>query len=55
MDPKTFSGPFVTVLAFAQWMVPLLVAELYFKRDGLTLMLRQQDLAKTVRKVLDEK
>jgi len=24
-------------------------AQLYFKRDGLTLMLRQQDLAKTVR------
>ncbi len=28
-------------------------AQLYFKRDGLTLMLRQQDLAKTVRNPID--
>ncbi len=34
MDPKTFTGPFVTFLAFAQWMIPLLVAELYFKAQA---------------------
>ncbi len=30
-DPKTFTGPFLTFLAFAQYMVPLAVLELYFR------------------------
>ncbi|KRE89722.1 hypothetical protein ASG87_04695 [Frateuria sp. Soil773] len=29
-DPKTFSGPFLTFLSFAQYAVPLGVLELYF-------------------------
>jgi hypothetical protein len=29
-DPKTFTGPFLTFLAFAQYLVPLAVLELYF-------------------------
>jgi Predicted membrane protein (DUF2306) len=29
-DPKTFTGPFLTVLNFAQFVVPLAVLELYF-------------------------
>jgi hypothetical protein len=29
-DPKTFSGPFLTFLGFAQYCVPLLFAQLYF-------------------------
>jgi len=31
MDPNTFTGPFVTFLAYAQWGLPWLIAELYFK------------------------
>ncbi|TDR22506.1 DUF2306 domain-containing protein [Marinicella litoralis] len=34
MDPATFTGPFVTFLAFAQWIIPLLLAELYFKAQS---------------------
>jgi hypothetical protein len=30
-DPKTFSGPFLTFLAFGQYLVPLVVLELYFR------------------------
>ncbi|NMP31180.1 DUF2306 domain-containing protein [Thalassotalea sp. M1531] len=30
-DPKTFEGPFLTFLGFAQFIVPLIFAELYFK------------------------
>ena len=30
-DPKTFQGPVLTFLAFAQYLVPLLVLELYFR------------------------
>ena len=39
-DPKTFTGPFLTVLAFAQYVVPLAVLELYLRarRDGSTAM-----------------
>jgi hypothetical protein len=29
-DPRTFTGPFLTVLAFAQTLLPLAVLELYF-------------------------
>jgi hypothetical protein len=29
-DPKTFTGPFLTFLGFAQYLVPLLFAQLYF-------------------------
>ncbi len=29
-DPKTFTGPFLTVLSFAQFLLPLAVLELYF-------------------------
>lgn len=29
-DPKSFTGPFLTVLGFAQYLVPLAVLELYF-------------------------
>ena len=31
MDPGTFTGPFITFLAFAQWVIPLLIVELYFR------------------------
>ncbi len=30
-DPTTFTGPFVTFIAFAQYLVPLLVLECYFR------------------------
>jgi Predicted membrane protein (DUF2306) len=30
-DPKTFQGPFLTVLAFAQFVLPLVVLELYLR------------------------
>ena len=30
-DPKTFSGPFITFMAFAQYLIPLAVLELYFR------------------------
>jgi uncharacterized membrane protein len=30
-DPKTFTGPFITFLAFAQTLLPLAVLELYFR------------------------
>ena len=30
-DPKSFTGPFLTFLAFAQYMLPLGVLELYFR------------------------
>jgi tetratricopeptide (TPR) repeat protein len=33
-DPTTFSGPFITFLAFAQYLVPLAVLELYFYAQG---------------------
>jgi hypothetical protein len=33
-DPKTFSGPFLTVLAFAQFLVPLALLELYFRAQA---------------------
>ena len=29
-DPKTFTGPFLTALAFAQYLLPLALLELYF-------------------------
>ncbi|MFD2166185.1 DUF2306 domain-containing protein [Thalassotalea euphylliae] len=29
-DPKTFTGPFLTFLGFAQYLIPLAIAELYF-------------------------
>lgn len=30
-DPKSFSGPFLSILSFSQTIVPLLIAQLYFK------------------------
>lgn len=30
-DPKTFTGPALSVLSFAQWMLPLAVLELYLR------------------------
>lgn len=30
-DPKTFTGPFLTFLSFAQFLLPLAVLELYFR------------------------
>ena len=30
-DPKTFTGPFLTILSFAQYLVPLGVLQLYFR------------------------
>lgn len=32
-DPKTFTGPFLDFLSFAQWLVPLAVLELYFRTE----------------------
>ncbi|QXP44925.1 hypothetical protein FM038_25960 [Shewanella eurypsychrophilus] len=29
-DPKTFEGPFLSFLGFAQYLIPLAVAQLYF-------------------------
>ncbi|WP_251359370.1 DUF2306 domain-containing protein [Kangiella sp. TOML190] len=29
-DPETFSGPFVTFISFAQYLIPLAILELYF-------------------------
>jgi hypothetical protein len=34
-DPKTFSGPFLTFLSFAQFLLPLAILELYLRaREG---------------------
>jgi hypothetical protein len=33
-DPDTFQGPFLTVLAFAQYLLPLAVLELYFRAQA---------------------
>ena len=33
-DPKTFQGPFLTFLAFAQYLLPLAVLELYFRAQA---------------------
>src|SRR5207253_1370504 len=33
-DPKTFQGPFLTFLAFAQYLLPLLVLELYMRAQA---------------------
>lgn len=30
-DPNTFTGPFITVMAYAQYLFPLAMAELYFR------------------------
>lgn len=35
-DPKTFSGPFLSFLAFAQYLLPLAVLELYFRAQAST-------------------
>ena len=35
-DPNTFSGPFVTFIAFAQYLIPLLVLEWYFRAQDST-------------------
>lgn len=36
-DPTTFTGPFVTFVAFAQYFIPLFVLELYFRAQKSTL------------------
>jgi hypothetical protein len=38
-DPKTFTGPFITALSFAQYLLPLAVLQLYFvaQRHGTAL------------------
>ena len=38
-DPKTFTGPFITILSFAQYLLPLAVLQLYFvaQRRGASL------------------
>ncbi len=33
-DPKTFTGPFLTFLGFAQYLIPLAVLELYFRTQA---------------------
>jgi uncharacterized membrane protein len=33
-DPETFTGPFITSLAFAQYLVPLAVLELYLRAQA---------------------
>ena len=35
-DPDSFTGPFVTFIAFAQYFIPLLVLELYFRAQKAT-------------------
>jgi hypothetical protein len=32
-DPRTFTGPFLTLLSFAQTLLPLAVVELYFRAE----------------------
>lgn len=36
-DPVTFSGPFLTILSFAQYLLPLAVLELYFRAQRSTM------------------
>ncbi|MGM9479985.1 DUF2306 domain-containing protein [Roseateles sp. NT4] len=38
-DPKTFTGPFVYALSFAQFLLPLLVLELYLRARGRAMVL----------------
>lgn len=38
-DPKTFTGPFVTAMNFAQFLLPLAVLELYLRARGRGLVL----------------
>ena len=38
-DPKTFTGPFVYTLAFAQFLLPLAVLELYLRARGRSMAL----------------
>ena len=33
-DPKSFSGPFLTILAFAQYLLPLAVLEIYLRAES---------------------
>ncbi|MGH8049240.1 MAG: DUF2306 domain-containing protein [Arenimonas sp.] len=33
-DPETFRGPALTILAFAQYLLPLLILELYFRAQA---------------------
>ncbi len=33
-DPKTFTGPFLTLLSFAQFLLPLLLLQLYFRAQN---------------------
>ena len=33
-DPKTFTGPFLTFLQYAQYLLPLFIAEIYFRVEA---------------------
>jgi len=44
-DPTTFSGPFLTFTAFAQYLVPLAVLELYLRTQDRPSVLRRTAMA----------
>ena len=44
-DPTTFSGPFLTFIAFAQYLVPLAVLELYLRTQDRPSVLRRTAMA----------
>lgn len=44
-DPTTFSGPFLTLIAFAQYLVPLAVLELYLRTQDRPTALRRTAMA----------
>jgi hypothetical protein len=44
-DPTTFSGPFLTFIAFAQYLVPLAVLELYLRTQDQPTVLRRTAMA----------
>jgi hypothetical protein len=44
-DPKTFTGPFLTFLAFAQYLLPLALLELYFRAEASTATYRRLAMA----------
>lgn len=44
-DPSTFTGPFLTFLAFGQYLIPLVVLELYFRTQDHHGALRRMAMA----------
>jgi Predicted membrane protein (DUF2306)/Tetratricopeptide repeat len=44
-DPTTFSGPFLTFISFAQYLVPLAVLELYLRTQDRPTVLRRTAMA----------